>query len=105
MPVPGIGIVAANEATATRLGVEGVVVVRTVPGSPAARAGLRGMDAAAGKIGDVIVGVDGNTVRQLSDLTEELEKVGIGKSAHLTLNRDGRSVAVDVQVEDISRRS
>ena len=44
VPTPGIGIIAANEATATRLGVEGVVVVRTAPGSPAERAGLRGID-------------------------------------------------------------
>src|SRR5947208_5224006 len=34
VPTPGIGIVAANEAVATRFGVEGVIIVRTVPGSP-----------------------------------------------------------------------
>ena len=28
MPTPGIGIVAASEAVATRLGIEGVIVVR-----------------------------------------------------------------------------
>jgi 2-alkenal reductase len=105
VPVPGIGIVAAREATATRLGVEGVVVVRTVPGSAAERAGVRGIDAETGRIGDVIVGADGNKVRQLSDLTDELEKIGIGKSVRLTLDRDNRTVTVDVQVEDVSRRS
>jgi 2-alkenal reductase len=42
VPTPGIGIVAGSEALATRLGAEGVVIVRTVPGSPAARAGLQG---------------------------------------------------------------
>ena len=31
VPTPGIGIVAASEAVATRLGVEGVIVVRTAP--------------------------------------------------------------------------
>ena len=36
VPTPGIGIVAANEATAARLGVEGVLVVRTMTGSPCA---------------------------------------------------------------------
>src|SRR5262245_37261274 len=44
-PTPGIGIITGSEAVATRLGVEGVVVVRTVPGSPAERAGLRGINA------------------------------------------------------------
>ena len=33
VPPPGIGFVAADEAVATRLGVQGVIVVRTVPGS------------------------------------------------------------------------
>src|SRR5436190_23520445 len=55
VPTPGIGIVAGSEALATRLGVEGVVIVRTVPGSPAARAGLRGVNGATGQLGDVIV--------------------------------------------------
>lgn len=35
VPTPGIGIVAASEATAARLGIQGVIVVRTVPDSPA----------------------------------------------------------------------
>ena len=44
VPTPGIGIVAANEGIATRLGIEGVVVLQTAPGSPAQRAGLAGID-------------------------------------------------------------
>ncbi len=44
VPTPGIGIVAASEAAATRAGVDGVAIVRTVPGSSAERAGLRGVD-------------------------------------------------------------
>jgi S1-C subfamily serine protease len=51
VPTPGIGIVTANEAVATRLGVEGVVVLETAPGSPAQRAGLRGIDLRAGRLG------------------------------------------------------
>ncbi len=105
MPVPGIGIVSASEAIATRLGVQGVVVVRTVPGSPAARAGIRGIDTYAGKIGDVIVGIDGKPVHQLSDLTDALEQVGIGNTVHLTIERDGSKITVDTPVEDISRAS
>src|SRR5207253_4398317 len=37
VPTPGIGIVAANEAVATRAGADGVVIVRTMPGSGAER--------------------------------------------------------------------
>jgi hypothetical protein len=43
----------ASWALAARLGIEGVVVVRTVPG-PADRAGLRGVIAATGEIGDLL---------------------------------------------------
>ena len=101
VPTPGIGIVAANEAVATRLGLEGVVIVRTVPGSSAARAGLRGVDARTGTLGDVIVGANGQAVQRMSDLTDQLEQVGVGNSIKLTLLRDDRKVNIDVPVTDI----
>jgi len=104
VPRPGIGIFAANGATATRAGVQGVVIYRTVPGSSAERAGLRGMDANTGKLGDVIVGVNGKPVRRLADLTQELERVGVGKKVPLTVQRDGRETSVELDVMDIGRR-
>ena len=104
VPTPGIGIVAANEAVATRAGADGVVIVRTVPGSAAERAGFRGIDANAQRLGDVIVGVNGKPVHRLSDLTQELERVGVGQKVTLTIKRDGRDVSVDVDVTDIGRR-
>src|SRR6516165_8663330 len=76
VPKPGIGIVAANEDIATRLGIEGVVILRTIAGSPAARAGLRGVDLSSGTLGDVIVGANGKPVRRTADLTDQLESVG-----------------------------
>jgi 2-alkenal reductase len=104
VPTPGIGIVAANEAAATRAGVEGVVVARTVPGSPAERAGLRGIDPGSGRLGDVIVGINGKPVRRLNDLVQELEQVGVGKRAKLTLRRNGAEVTIEVEIVDIGRR-
>jgi 2-alkenal reductase len=103
VPTPGIGIVAANETIATRMGVEGVVVVRTAPGSPANRAGLRGVDPASGTIGDVIVGINGEKVRRLADLTDQLEKLGVGRTAELTLLRNNRTTTVSVEIVDIGR--
>jgi S1-C subfamily serine protease len=101
VPTPGIGIEAGSETVATRLGVEGVVIVRTVPGSPAERAGLRGVDMAKNQLGDVIVGVDGKPVHRLTDLTDELEQVGVGKKVQLSLNRNGSKTSVDVDVADV----
>jgi S1-C subfamily serine protease len=104
VPTPGIGIVAASEAAATRAGVQGVVIVRTSPGSSAERAGLRGMDPNTGKPGDVIVAVNGKPVRGLADLIQELERVGVGKRVTVNVQRDGREIPVEVEVMDIGRR-
>jgi len=103
VPTPGIGIVAASEAMATRLGVEGVIVVRTAPGSPAERAGIRGVNLNSGAIGDVIVQADGKPVHRLSDLTDQLEQVGAGKSVRVGVKRGSETRDVNVDVVDISR--
>ena len=105
VPTPGIGIVAANEETATRAGVEGVVIVRTAPGSSAERAGLRGIDPSGRTLGDIIVGVNGKPVRRLPDLTEELERVGVGKRVTLAIKRDGRDMSIEVDVIDVGRKA
>jgi 2-alkenal reductase len=104
VPTPGIGIVAASEAVATRAGIEGVVIVRVVPGSSAERAGLRGIDTRTKQLGDVIVGVDGNPVRRLPDLTGELERVGVGKRVNLKVKNGAQERAVEVDVTDIGHK-
>ena len=104
VPVPGIGILAADEADAARAGVTGVVVAQVVPGMPAERAGLVGVDAARATIGDVITEVNGQSVRRLADLTDELERAGVGKSVTLKVRRGGRDVSVTVPVVDVGQR-
>ena len=103
VPTPGIGIVAASEAVATRLGVEGVIVVRTTPGSPAERAGIRGVNFSSGAIGDVIVQADGKPVHRLSDLTDQLEQVGAGKTVRVGVKRGSETRDVNVDIVDIAR--
>jgi len=103
VPTPGIGIVSASEADAARLGTEGVIVLRTAPGSPAERAGIRGGDFASGKLGDIITTADGKQVRRLSDLTDQLERIGVGKTIELTLKRGSQSHNVNVDIVDIGR--
>jgi 2-alkenal reductase len=104
VPVAGIGILAADETAATRLGVSGVIVAEVLPGLPAERAGLRGIDRASGAIGDVIAEVNGQPVQRLADLTDELERVGVGNPVSLTLRRAGRTVSVSVPVVDVGQR-
>lgn len=105
VPRPGIGIVAASEAVSTRLGMQGIVVVRTVPGSPADEAGLRGVDPRTGALGDVIVAVEGQPVRRLADLTTALEQAGVGNTVDITVLRSGERRTMEMQVEDIDQAS
>lgn len=102
---PGIGIEAASEEIAARLGVDGVVVVRTVPGSPAQNAGINGVDLNTDTLGDVIVAANGAPVHKLSDLVEQLEKAGVDHKVQLSLRHGDQTRTVDVNVVDISRTS
>jgi S1-C subfamily serine protease len=102
VPTPGIGIVAGSEELAARMGVDGVIIVRTTPGSPAERAGLRGVDFAAGTIGDVIVGVEGKPVRRLADLTDVLEQLELPATVNMTVLRGSTRRAVTIEVVDLA---
>src|SRR5712671_4168231 len=101
VPTPGIGIVTGDEAVATRLGVQGVVIVRTASGSPAEKAGPRGVNPTTGALGDVVVAANERQVRRLADLTDEIEQVGVGKTINLTLNRGGSQTSITVEITDI----
>ena len=101
VPTPGIGIVAVSEAAATRLGLEGIPILRTLPGSSAARAGVRGVDLRTGILGDVIVAVNGKPVRRLLDLSDQLDDIGVGHTARVSLLRGNRTITLDIPVEDV----
>jgi 2-alkenal reductase len=105
VPTPGIGILIADESAVARLGIEGVVIVGTQRGSSAQRAGLEGIDRATGELGDVIVGAEGEPVRRLADLVRVLQRVGVGRTVRLTVERDGRRRQVDVAVADIGTQA
>ena len=97
---PGIGVVIGNEGLAAQLGIEGLVVVRTQPGSPAAKAGLRGINFNAETLGDIITRAGDRPTRRLADLNAALETVPIGGTIRLELSRAGRRVDIAVEVVD-----
>jgi 2-alkenal reductase len=101
VPIPGIGIQAGADGLTSQIGVSGVAVIRTVPGSPAERAGLRGANLQAGQLGDIIVGVNGKPVQRLAELTELLEQAGVGSTVQLEILRGGSRTTVAVEVTDI----
>ena len=102
VPTPGIGILAAPESIAGQLNIAGVIVAEVAAGSPAARAGLEGMDPRAGRLGDVITQVNGKPVGTVHELAQALFELGVGAKARLTVMRDGKSREVTVTIGDIS---
>lgn len=104
VPTPGIGVVVGEDSVARRLGIEGVVVLRTVRGSPAEEAGLRGVDMRTGAIGDIIVAVDGTPVATFADLTDALAAAGVGETVTLLVLRGGEALEVSVETRDVSSR-
>ena len=103
--IPGIGIVAADQSIAARLGVEGVLVWDIVDGSPAERAQMHGTDPERGVLGDVIVAAGGHPVRRLADLTGALDRQGVGSTINLTIRRGQSNVDMAVSIEDIGARN
>ena len=102
-PQPGIGIIPFHPEIVARAGVTGVVIQRIQPNTPAAQAGLQPFDEHSGSLGDVIVAVNGRPVASLPSFAAELDRVGIGQAAELTVIRDGKERRVRVKVIDLLR--
>jgi 2-alkenal reductase len=100
VPTLGIGIVTADEMLASRFGIDGVVVVGTLPGSPAEKAGLLGLDVSDDP--DVIVAVNGKPIHRLSDLNDQLDQIGIGNEVDLSIQRKGSKTSVFLKVTDVA---
>lgn len=102
VPLPGVGIVAAKQDQATSLGVDGVIILRTLPGSPAAQAGLEGASE-DGVVRDIITEANGKPVHSMEELTSILDDEGIGKRVELTVERAGQTRTVKLTIGDISQ--
>lgn len=102
MPIPGMGIAAASQAAAAQVGVDGVIILRVYPDSPAAKAGLQGVTA-SGDVEDVVTAANGQPVHDVTDLARIFERIGIGKTVTLTVARGDQSRSVDITLADVSR--
>jgi len=100
---PGIGISAASQEIASQLGQYGVVVIDVQRGGPAEAAGIVGADVERGLLGDVITEANGSPVASVSDLSKELQKVGVGQPVRLTVVRNGEARRVTVVVDDLNK--
>lgn len=101
-----IGIIAVNEID------QGLQIVRTNPGGPAERAGLRGWTLVRRQVkrgpitynveqedrsqADVIVAVDGKEMSSASEFIETIEQHRPGENVVLSILREGRAMQVEV---------
>jgi S1-C subfamily serine protease len=107
--ISGIGLSPALASILDQAGVklpvdQGLMIAAVVSGSPAAKAGLRGANQVAAVMnaeipigGDIITAIDGRKITSFQDLSAYIEsEAKVGEHVTLTINRDGRSMKVDV---------
>jgi S1-C subfamily serine protease len=86
----GIGVVFDQERRIERAyGIPGFVIHQVMPGSPADKAGLRGItrDVTGIALGDVLVAVDGTALRSYDDLYNAFDRHKAGDQAKITILR------------------
>nr|WP_010130959.1 trypsin-like peptidase domain-containing protein [Microbulbifer agarilyticus] len=91
---PILGIESAPDQWANRYDFEGVAVLRTAPGLPAEKAGLRGVyrgSRGGWQLGDVIVGIDGRPISNYDDLMNVLEDRRPGDRVQVDYLRNGEA--------------
>lgn len=88
----GVTIASLDQDMADSLGLpsrDGAIVTDVVPGGPSDRAGLRP--------GDIIVRMNGEKVRNNTELTRRVGRVRAGEAINLEVLREGRTVAAQIR--------
>lgn len=101
---PGIGVSIASDSIASRLGIEGVLIVKVQSGSTAESAGLRGTYRSAEGIilGDIIVRIDGVKISDTDDLLNAFERHKVGDMVDIDIIRDERPLTLSVRLEALA---
>ncbi|MEW6236791.1 MAG: trypsin-like peptidase domain-containing protein [Candidatus Omnitrophota bacterium] len=101
VPKPMIGVVLLRDSLARKWKLEGAVVQSVSPNSPAADAGLTGVqESETGDIyiGDVIIGLNGEKIQTSDDLLRLLESKSPGEEIELNLKRSGEERTVKLKL-------
>ena len=104
---PKLGI-STRDVSAIRNQVElpvsdGVLIIQVARGSGAANAGLRGiqqMENGDVELGDIILGIDNDSVSNSDDLFRVLDKHQIGETVQVQILRDRQRMSVPVRLMD-----
>jgi len=87
---PLLGIVFAPDVMDQELQLNGIMVMKVIPDGPAASAGVRPMR--GGRLGDVVVAMDGKRLSTTDDLFGMLEQRAPGDTIKLTVQRPSADV-------------
>jgi S1-C subfamily serine protease len=100
---PGLGVVLAEDWVTRRLRVRGVLIQTVMEGGPASQAGLRGtiVDRRGyiRQLGDIIVEIDGQDIRQGNDVKDALEGRAAGEQVRVKLLREDRVMETTVTLQ------
>ncbi|WP_457595551.1 S1C family serine protease [Hydrogenimonas sp.] len=91
-----------NRLARARLGFDGVMILRTIPGSSAEKAGLRGITLypdGSFDPGDIIVTIDRVPVHSKREIDEILEKHDVGDRVTVEISRNGRLLKKELILE------
>jgi S1-C subfamily serine protease len=101
---PGLGVSLLRDEVARRMGIEGVALYNVEPGSAADKAGLRGVSRnRRGQLilGDVIVGLKGEEIRNYDGLAYALEQCKIGETVTVEYLRGKEKRTTQVTLQRI----
>jgi S1-C subfamily serine protease len=105
---PGLGISIGTDQVMRGLKIEGVLVLDVPAGSAGQRAGLVGTESdPSGRwiLGDVIIGLDGEKIRNTSDLYRALDGRKVGDTVELEVQRNGATREVQVTLQKLPRQT
>jgi S1-C subfamily serine protease len=97
----GIGVeIDPSQRLERHFGIRGVVVLAVTPGSPAERAGLRGITRLPTglELGDVIVAIAGQPIEDYDDLYNTLDQHRAGEKLAFKVVRDGQPLEKSVEL-------
>ena len=97
----GLGVeIDPQQRIERRLGIQGLVIVATVPGSSAEKAGIQGLERTMRgiKLGDVLVAIDGKAVANYDDLYSILDGRHSEETVKVKLQRERKTVELDLKL-------
>lgn len=101
---PGMGISLIPDSIAARWGIQGLIIAKIEPGSPADKAGLESArETRLGRIqlGDIITKIDKEPVKVFDDLLRIFDRHKVGDRITVEVHRNGKSRRVSVKLKAI----